>query len=136
MEFFRKCFGISGESFAMFWRKTKFKIQFFWRWRTPLGPSGPKTCLFSGFEAYGFLPGGILGGSEIGRTRAHSGTKIYKCLAGGAIFLYDNPCTRVCLRKQPREKLFWHNKTKQMAPPSIDVRTPKTPAKNVARRIH
>ena len=57
------------ESFVMFWRKTKFKIQFFWRWRTPLGPSGPKQCLFSGCETDGFLPGGILGGSEIGHNR-------------------------------------------------------------------
>ena len=72
-ENFRKIlfFQISGETFALVVAQKKSKSIFVWRWRTPLGPNGSKTYLFSGFETYGFLPGGILGGSEIGRTRAH-----------------------------------------------------------------
>ena len=62
--FFDFFFEIYGKVFASFWRKIFFKPKFFWRRRAGLGPGGPKTCLFQVFETYGFLPGGLLDGSE------------------------------------------------------------------------
>ena len=51
------------EKFLLFLAQNIFQIETFLAAWAGLGPGGPKTCLFPVFGAYGFLPGGILGGS-------------------------------------------------------------------------